>query len=124
MTPLITLARRFRQWAVLFALVTAAPFSSAQVFAPDGGLWWNPAASGHGYHLAPAGGNLAVVWYSYDSDGRPTWYLAAASLTGSTWTADLQSYHWDGAARAATGTSVSRISSVALAAAVAGTLPT
>ncbi len=99
-------------------LALAAP-AAAQSFRPEGGLWWNPAASGHGFDIAPSGGNLAVVWYTYDSSGRPVWYLAAAPLDGSTWSAPLERYSWNGAA--ASASSVGSIS-IAFSSASEGTI--
>lgn len=103
--------RRLIRCAITSLLCFAATLpASAQSFLPDGGLWWNPSASGHGYHVAPTAGSLAVVWYTYDGGNQPTWYLAAAPLTGSNWSAELLQFSWDGARSAATGKAVGSIS--------------
>ncbi len=54
---------------------------NARVLAPRGPnpvseLWFNPARSGHGVVITRARDDLQLVWYSYDSDRRPIWYLA------------------------------------------------
>lgn len=38
------------------------------------GAFFNPARSGHGLFLYPAGDVLAGLWYTYKQDGTPTWY--------------------------------------------------
>ncbi len=52
------------------------------------GLWFNPARSGHGLDLEYAAGSIAVVWYTYEDDGTPTWYSAAAPRANP-WRAEL-----------------------------------
>ncbi len=75
------------------------PRDPARRFAPVAGGWYNPARSGHGFDIQRSGSGLAVVWYTYRTDGRPTWYLAVAPLQGDTWSADLLQFRWqDGAA--------------------------
>jgi YVTN family beta-propeller protein len=58
------------------------------------GLWFNPARSGHGFDLQYLGSNMFVTWYTYQDDGTPTWYLAAAP-TGNPWTGVLNRYTWN-----------------------------
>ena len=87
--------------ALLFAPKVADRFprDPARRFAPVAGGWYNPARSGHGFDIQRSGSGLAVVWYTYRTDGRPTWYLAVAPLQGDTWSADLLQFRWqDGAA--------------------------
>src|SRR4051812_14420887 len=36
-------------------------------------IWWNPAESGWGLTIADHETNLWAVWYTYRSDGSPTW---------------------------------------------------
>ena len=50
---------------------------------PKDGLWWNPARSGHGVDVQYDGVNLIMVWYTYNNDGTPTWYLASGPLSGT-----------------------------------------
>ncbi len=65
-------------------------------FKPQTGLWYNKSQPGHGIDFEMSGNNLTAVWYTYNTDSTPTWYLATAPLTGGTWTATLNKYHWDG----------------------------
>ncbi|MDZ4813288.1 MAG: hypothetical protein SGI99_11840 [Pseudomonadota bacterium] len=44
------------------------------------GLWYNPQRSGHGFDLQYAAGAIAVTWYTYEDDGTPVWYQAAAPV--------------------------------------------
>lgn len=75
---------------------------------PAEGMWWNPARNGHGIDIEFDGANLAVAWYTYNEDGSPTWYLASGPFSGTTWTAQVETYTWDG--NRADGTSVGSIS--------------
>lgn len=72
------------------------------VVVPKDGLWWNPARSGHGVDVQYDGSNLIMVWYTYNDDGTPTWYLASGPLSGTTWTSSLDTYVWDGTKATAT----------------------
>ena len=66
-------------------------------FRPQVGLWYNKSKPGHGVDIEQSGSNLAAVWYTYNSDSTPTWYLAIGPYSGqSTWTATLNKYHWNG----------------------------
>nr|WP_225444580.1 M64 family metallopeptidase [Pseudomarimonas arenosa] len=56
---------------------------------PRHGLWWDPDRSGHGFDLELVDGSLSILWYTYRSDGTPTWYLASAPWVGGQWQADL-----------------------------------
>jgi hypothetical protein len=63
---------------------------------PQEGMWWNPARSGHGIDIEYDGANLAIAWYTYNEDGSPTWYLASGPFSGTNWTAQLDTFTWDG----------------------------
>lgn len=82
--------------ALLLAL--AAGTATAQSLRPEPGLWYNPKRSGHGVDFQFAGNSLVGIWYTYDSTGRPTWYIASAAYTGTTWSAPLLSARWNGSA--------------------------
>lgn len=73
----------------------AFPFDQAQSILPQAGNWYNPARSGHGIDLQRVRDELLVMWYTYRSDGTPTWYLAIAPLSSSTWEADLLEFRWN-----------------------------
>lgn len=60
-------------------------------FIPDTDLWWNPAQQGWGVSIAQhEGGQMFVVWFTYDAQGRPTWRF----MPGGTWT-DMQTFTGD-----------------------------
>jgi alpha-tubulin suppressor-like RCC1 family protein len=62
-------------------------------FAPQSGVWWNPAEGGRGYTLEYNGTNLFMATYLYDASGRSTWYGAGpAAMSGTTFSAPLTSY--------------------------------
>ncbi|HEX4779817.1 MAG TPA: beta-propeller domain-containing protein [Usitatibacter sp.] len=59
------------------------------------GHWWNPDRAGNGFEIFSAAGQVAVVWYTYDASGAPTWYTAQgdqASLGTQAWT--LMKHTW------------------------------
>lgn len=62
-----------------------------------GGLWYNPARSGHGFDLGHAGDTMFLTWYTYTDDGSPTWYQAVAPRANP-WIAELRRYTWNGSA--------------------------
>ncbi len=81
-----------------FALLLGVQ-AHAQTVQPEPGMWYNPERSGHGFDLNFYGQDtLAVVWYTYDKQGFPIWYQAAATFDDDTWETDLYLYHWDGSA--------------------------
>jgi hypothetical protein len=41
------------------------------------GLWWNPAESGWGVNVAHQGNILFVTWFTYDTDGKATWFVGS-----------------------------------------------
>lgn len=43
------------------------------------GTWWIPAESGWGIFTVDQGNVLGVGWFTYDSDGEPTWFVGAAT---------------------------------------------
>jgi subtilisin family serine protease len=63
-------------------------------------FWFNPMRDGHGVVLTRARDDLQLVWYSYDEDRRPTWYLAffdgyyARNVASAS--APLLTGRWDG----------------------------
>lgn len=59
--------------------------------------WFNPARDGHGLVFTRAGNAAQLVWYSYDGDGQPIWYLAfpdALTQGRGQVRADLYRYQW------------------------------
>lgn len=63
-------------------------------------FWFNPARDGHGVVLTRARDDLQAVWYSYDQDRRPVWYLAFfdgfLARTQAVASAPLLTGRWDG----------------------------
>lgn len=52
-----------------------AHFFEAQLAPNLTGLWWKPDEPGWGLSLAQQDGRLFPVWYTYDAQGRPAWYV-------------------------------------------------
>jgi hypothetical protein len=64
------------------ASVTAGP--PPQVFGNFQGLWWAAPAgseSGWGINLNHQGTTIFATWFTYGLDGKPTWYVVAATST-------------------------------------------
>lgn len=74
---------------------------------PQAGAWYDPTRSGQGFDIQAMGGVLSVAWYTYDADGRATWYLASGSLQDNKFSAPLQRFTWNGSI--ATGTHAGEI---------------
>ena len=80
------------------ALLTgAAPLSPSAL----SGLWWNPAESGWGVSFTQRRNVVFGAWYTYDSAGKPKWYVASncalpAGVTGTSGTCTGQLYQVSG----------------------------
>lgn len=75
--------------------ITTQP-SSQQSVAKEG-LWWIPSKPGSGFDIQLTSNNdLFMIWYTYTRDGQPLWYLASGPLNGSSWSADIFEFTWDG----------------------------
>jgi len=64
------------------------------------GLWEPNSRSGlgQGYDYNHGGSSRSLVWYTYDENGLPTWYIAANPVGSSNiWSADLLRFTNDGA---------------------------
>ncbi len=61
---------------------------------PAAGLWYNAARSGHGFDIESVGDQLFVLWYTYEDDGRPTWYEADGRV-GATSNGNLYRVTWN-----------------------------
>jgi hypothetical protein len=64
------------------------------------GLWWNPNESGWGVHYTQRGGVIFAAWFTYDSSGKPTWYVASdcTGMTGTSGTCNGTLYQAAGPA--------------------------
>ena len=65
----------------------------------SGGLW-QPSSRpdlNQGFDYATTGDYRAFLWYTYDHDGNPAWYLAAGlEPAGNVWVAELERFTNDG----------------------------
>jgi len=59
------------------------------------GMWWNRDLSGSGWEINRSGDTAFGIWYTYDANGRPTWYITTGSLLGGRFEHDLLSTSWD-----------------------------
>ncbi len=90
--------------AAMFVWINLCPIAFADddvkfEFKPKSGLWYNKNKPGHGIDFELDDSTLAAVWYTYEQDGTPVWYLAVAPFSGNhTWSAPLNKYHWEGGA--------------------------
>ncbi|MFA5683826.1 MAG: hypothetical protein WCZ65_00545 [Lysobacteraceae bacterium] len=72
---------RLSAFALLSLLLLGAGQSRA--YAPETGVWWNPAESGTGLILDLQDNFLAVSVFVGDTAGNPVWYTATGFLTGN-----------------------------------------
>lgn len=58
------------------------------------GHWWAESRPGSGFELMHAAGQVMVIWYTYEANGRPVWYTAQGELAalGDAW--PLQRHRW------------------------------
>lgn len=78
-------------------LAGAAPASPSAL----SGLWWNPNESGWGISFTQRRNIVFGAWYTYDSAGRPKWYVASScampsGVTGTTGTCNGTLYQVTG----------------------------
>ena len=59
------------------------------------GMWWDPDLSGSGWEINRAGDIVFGIWYTYDANGKPTWYTTSGSLLDGRFEHDLLSFTWD-----------------------------
>ncbi|CAH1903368.1 conserved hypothetical protein [Candidatus Nitrotoga sp. HW29] len=68
---------------IALAFVLVSPIASSTGFtvyttiSPMTGLWWNQDESGWGVGLTQQYGVIFATLYTYDFEGRPTWYVAS-----------------------------------------------
>jgi hypothetical protein len=77
-------------------VVTATITGAAPRVRPGG--YFNPARSGNGLFIYPAGGEWAGLWYTYLQDGTTTWYYLQAAAPGpdGLWRSPIFRSAWDG----------------------------
>lgn len=89
------LARRLLPFVASLFVCLAATAATVEQRSPfRQGHWWDPTRSGHGFELLNAGGQVMVVWYTYDAAGAPVWYTAQGpqESLGGVW--NLQRHEW------------------------------
>jgi subtilisin family serine protease len=97
------------RWYAVLSNRGAAPVSAeiraelqfeGAAIVPQPGLW-QPSSRpglGQGFDFNRSGSFGALVWYSYDEAGQPTWYIANNPVAnGNVWTAELLRFTNDGA---------------------------
>jgi hypothetical protein len=68
------------------------PFTN-RPFTDYSGHWWSPDESGWGLSIhQSASDQMMVVWYVYDGQGDPIWYVAP----GGTWKGRHGNPYWEG----------------------------
>jgi len=60
-----------------------------RVIRPNPGVWFNPASNGRGFDIEVFNTRLSAIWFTYDEQGQPLWYIAAGDLNGFEFRADL-----------------------------------
>ena len=63
--------KRFSCWLILIAALL--PWLSHAANYSD--IWWNPSESGWGVTIADHETQLVALWYTYDTDGSPMWFI-------------------------------------------------
>lgn len=53
------------------------------------GLWWNANESGWGLSLTQQGATIVAAWFTFDDNGKPTWYVASCSISINECSGDL-----------------------------------
>ncbi len=67
---------------------------------PLAGMWFNPKRDGHGMELQFSGENMFIIWFTYNDDGSPTWYIASGQYSQN-WQTVLSQVTWDATTRTA-----------------------
>ena len=69
------------------------PHDAQKVIRPNAGLWYNPETSGRGFDIQVFNNSLSVIWYTFDEQGLPTWYISSGELNGFEYTGTFQKTH-------------------------------
>ena len=64
-----------------------------KVIRPNAGLWYNPLTSGRGFDIQVFGNRLSVIWYTFDENGLPIWYISSGELDGFEYTGIFNKTH-------------------------------
>jgi hypothetical protein len=63
--------KRFPRWLIALASLLLPCLVHAENYSD---IWWNPSESGWGVTIADHETQLVAIWYTYDTDGSPTWF--------------------------------------------------
>jgi hypothetical protein len=80
-------------------VIKATVTSSGDAIPLRGGLWQPSSRAGlsQGYDFNYSGDSRALIWYTFDEDGNPAWYIAAdIEQEGNIWVSDLRRFTNDG----------------------------
>ncbi len=64
-----------------------------KVLRPNAGFWYNPDTNGRGFDIHIFENFLSVIWYTYDNQGSPIWYISSGELEGFEYSGDLNKTH-------------------------------
>ena len=72
-------------------------FMSAAVMAhdPTPGLWFSPDHDGHGFDLQRMGDRNVVIFYTYNDEAEPVWYLSVATGSEEKLTGTFSLFEYD-----------------------------
>ena len=70
-----------RRFALALCSLFVIPGAGAAVTYND--LWWIPAESGWGMTISQQGKTLFLTFFVYDTDSKPTWFVATLDQTGT-----------------------------------------
>lgn len=66
---------------------------------PNLGNYFDPGSEGWGLDIQAVGGVIFVVWFTYNLDGTPTWYIIVGTPTagdkGMSVAGNIESFKWD-----------------------------
>ena len=96
--------------AVASMTVRATVTGTAPSIRPSG--YFNPQRSGHGLFLFPAGAELFGLWYTYEENGNPTWYVLQGPAPGANgfFSGTLFRSAWNGSANSLTSVGSATVS--------------
>ncbi len=66
---------------------------ATKVIKPNAGLWYNPETNGRGFDIQVFNNRLSVIWYTFDDEGLPTWYISSGDLNGFEYTGNFDKTH-------------------------------
>lgn len=100
MTPNLSLSEGARQLGMAVPMLHAlgwdpAPAPAFEAPAPYAGLWFDRDRNGHGVDFQrvfrdPSGLDIwSLIFYTYDADGRPEWYIAVGPMVDGVFAAAL-----------------------------------